>query len=140
MVLSLLHLSLSPLLIFSWKCLSSNTPTLLTLTPTCHLQIKMFHRSLLQTLFLLSHFNYDNESNGKIAINSKILYIGPPTCLSNSSCVSYYLSATSFAYFSFISFYNLFFSTIFSVSLALTIIYNLSIVLSSFILQNTLQT
>ncbi len=100
----------------------------------------MLHRSLLQTFFLPSHSNDDNDSNYKITINSKILSITPPTCLSNSSCVSCYLSITSFMYLSFTSFYNLFLSTFFCVSLALAILYNLSIMLFSLMLQNTLQT
>jgi hypothetical protein len=52
MVLSLLHLSLSPLSIFYWKYLFSNIPTLVALTPRCHLQTKMLHQSLVQTFFL----------------------------------------------------------------------------------------
>jgi phage-related holin len=88
----------------------------------------MLHQSLLQMFFLPSHSNY------KIAINSKISYITLTTCLSNSSCVSCYLSTTSFMYLSFTSFYNLLFSTFFCVFLAL------AIMLFSFMLQNTLQT
>lgn len=140
MVFSLLHLSLLAFSIFYWKYLFSNIPTLVALTPKCHLQTKMLHQSLFQTFFLSSHSNDDDDSNYKIIINSKILYTAPPSCLSNSSCVSCYLSATSFAYFSFTSFYNLFLSTIFCVFFTLAIFYNLSSMFFSLMLQNTLQT
>lgn len=83
------------------------TPTFLLKIPlcnlsnTCHIDswISFAHQTTtpIPTSNLLpsSHLDDDGDSKGEIATNGTMLYIGPLTCHSNSSCVSWCLTTTS---------------------------------------------
>jgi hypothetical protein len=55
-----------------------------------------------------SHSDDDSNFKSEFATNGAMLYNGPPTCLSNSSCVSHYFINVFPTYFSFSSFCILF--------------------------------
>jgi len=94
------------------------TPTFLLKIPlcnlsnTCHIDswISFAHQTTtpIPTSNLLpsSHLDDDGDSKGEIATNGTMLYIGPLTCHSNSSCVSWCLTTTSSTFF-FPRFYTL---------------------------------